>query len=416
MKHFIICIFLLLSIKSFCAPPPYRTKINAPNIKTLQAGVQNEKYILPIIELNGTQKVEIRFDEMSHESHTFGFTVIHCNADWTPSDITSNEYLDGFTNGYITNFERSVNTNYLYTHYQFNLPNDEMHFKISGNYVVIIYEDNEKDKPLALACFSVVEPKVNIQAEVRGNTDIELSGRLQQLDFDVLLSGYYVRDPLTEIKTIVRQNNRIDNEQNKLTPNFVSESKLSYLNNKSLIFEGGNEYHTFDISSVYAAGRGVDKIDFVNNQFNVFLLPDKIQGKKYVHDFDVNGRFLINHQEAFENVHTEAEYMYVHFALPVKQPFFDGQLFLGGDFNYNLLDTNTRLNFDNNSSMYYQTCLLKQGGYNYQYWFVPKGASKATVERVDGSFWETKNEYSIYVYHRAWGERYDRLIGVKNVH
>jgi len=415
MKHFIVSIFLLLAIKSFCAPPPYRTKINAPNIKTLQAGVQDEKYILPIIELNGTQKVEIRFDEMSHESHTFEYTVVHCNADWTPSDITTNEYLDGFTNGYITNFERSVNTNYLYTHYQFNLPNDDMYFKISGNYVVIIYEDNEKDKPLAQACFSVVEPKVNIQAEVRGNTDIELSGRLQQLDFDVLLSGYYVRDPMTEIKTVVRQNNRIDNEQNKLTPNFVSESKLSYLNNKSLIFEGGNEYHAFDISSEYAAGRGVEKIEFINNHYDVLLIPDKIQGRKYVHDFDVNGRFLINHQEAFENVHTEADYMYVHFALPVSQPFFDGQLFLGGDFNYNFIDANTRLNFDNSSSMYYQTYLLKQGGYNYQYWFVPKGTAKVTVERVDGSFWETKNEYSIYVYHRAWGERFDRLVGVKSV-
>ena len=137
--------------------------------------------------------------------------------------------------------------------------------------------------------------------------------------------------------------------------------------------------------------------------------------KKYIHDFDVNGRFLINNQEAFENVNTEADYMYVHFTLPVKQVFFDGQLFLGGDFNYNLLNNISRLDYDNNAGAYRQTYLLKQGGYNYQYWFLPKGTKKATVERVDGSYWETNNEYTIYVYHRAWGERYDRLIGVKSI-
>lgn len=415
MKHFIIYIFLLLTTTSFCASYSYRTKINAPNIKTLQVDVADEKYTLPIIELNGVQKINIRFDEMSHDSHTFGYTVIHCNADWTASDIQTNEYLNGFTNAYINNAERSINTNYQYTHYQFNLPNDEINFKISGNYVVLIYEDNNKDKPLAEACFSVVEPKVSITANVRSNTDIELNGRLQQLDFDILLNGYPVREPLNEIKTVVRQNNRIDTQQNNLKPTDVSSTKLGYFNNKSLIFEGGNEYHNIDFSSVYAAGRGVDKIEFINNHYEVFLNPDKVQGKKYIHDFDVNGRFLINFQEAFENVTTEADYMQVRFTLPVQQVFFDGQLYLGGEFNYNLLNNNTRLEYDNATGAYHQTYLLKQGGYNYQYWFVPKGGTKATIERVDGSYWETKNEYSIYVYHRAWGERYDRLVGVKTI-
>jgi len=107
--------------------------------------------------------------------------------------------------------------------------------------------------------------------------------------------------------------------------------------------------------------------------------------------------------------------MFVHITLPTKQPYFDGQLYLGGEFNYNLLNDISRLKYDANSGMYYQTLLLKQGGYNYQYWFVPKGSTKASVEKVDGSYWETRNEYTIYVYHRAWGERYDRLIGVKQV-
>jgi hypothetical protein len=410
MKHF-ITFFILLSAGLSFASTPYRTKINVPNIKTLQIGVNEEKFVLPVIELNGTQKIELRFDEMSHETHNYGYTVIHCNADWTPSDITTNEYLSGYTNGYITNHERSVNTHYLYTHYRLNLPNDDMQFKISGNYVVLIYEDNQKDKPVAQACFSVVEPRVSIKPVIRSNTDIEINGRYQQLDFEVLLAGYYVRDPMSEIKTVVRQNNRIDNEIRNIKPNYVTDAKLTFTNNRALIFEGGNEYRSFDISSVYAAGRGVDKIDFMGGSYEAFLKPDKVQRGSYMHEFDVNGKFLINYQEAFFDAHTEADYIRVHFNLPMQRPFFDGQLYLGGEFNYNLLDSNARLNYDNRTEAYTQTILLKQGGYNYQYWFVPKGSTKATLERVDGSHWQTKNEYAIYIYHRAWGERYDKLIG-----
>jgi len=183
-----------------------------------------------------------------------------------------------------------------------------------------------------------------------------------------------------------------------------------------LIFEGGNEYHRFDISSVYAASEGVTEIRYKQPHYEVFLNPDKIQtSKSYMHNFDVNGKFVINFQEVIDVIDVEADYMLVHFSLPVQQPFFDGQVYIGGEYNCNLMNDVSRLKYDNNAGMYYQTLLLKQGGYNYQYWFVPKGATKASDEKVDGSYWETGNEYTIYVYNRPWGERYDKLIGVKQV-
>ncbi|HRZ97873.1 MAG TPA: DUF5103 domain-containing protein [Paludibacter sp.] len=411
-----ILFFFIISLWSLSAQNIYRTQILKPNIKTLQIGIKDEKFLLPVIELGSSEILQIRFDEMSHESHSYGYKVIHCNADWTPSNIMTNEYLRGYTTANITDYTLSVNTTFLYTHYNFFLPNNDINFKISGNYAIIIYEDNNVDKPVAYACFSVVEPKVKINTTLRGNTDTELNGRLQQLDFEIALNGYVVRDPNAEIKVVVRQNNRIDNEVKGIQPTFISGSKLSYMNNRQLIFEGGNEYHRFDISSIYAASEGIAEIKYKQPHYEAFLNPDKIQKSRiYMQNFDVNGKFLINFQDGFENANSEADYMYVHIFLPTQQPFFDGQLYLGGEFNYNLLNDNSRLKYDGNSGMYYQTLLLKQGGYNYQYWFVPKGSTKASVEKVDGSYWETGNEYTIYVYHRAWGERYDKLIGVKQV-
>jgi hypothetical protein len=410
---------LLLLITAFClnltAQTTYHTRIFQSDIKTLQIGVIGVKLGLPIMQLTGTDVMQISFDQMSHEAHSYGYKVIHCNADWTPSDLNSNEYLSGYTTGNITDYSTSLNTTYLYTHYSFLLPNNDMGFKISGNYVVIIYEDNQVDKPIAHACFSIVDPQVSITATVRGNTDTELSGRVQQMDFDVALNGYVIRELATELKVIVRQNNRTDNQVADLQPTYFTNSKLSFINNKGLIFEGGNQYHRFDFSSVYAAGEGIYDIHFTDPHYDVILKNNKIQASNtYAYDMDVNGKFVINLQDA-QNNDIEADYMMIHFNLPTKQPFFDGQLYLGGEFNYNQINDDVRLKYDIKTESYVQDVLLKQGGYNYQYWFVPKGERKATSERVEGSYWQTKNEYTIYIYHRPWGERYDKLVGVKIV-
>lgn len=414
MKKILFLLTALFSL-TLSAQITYHTQIFNSNVKTLQIGVSGVKMGLAFFELKSSDALQISFDEMSHEAHSYSYKVLHCNADWTPSDLNSNEYLSGFTTANITDFATSLNTTFLYTHYTFLLPNNDIGFKISGNYVVIIYEDNQSAKPIAQACFSIVEPHINISATVRGNTDTELSGRSQQLDFDIDLNGYAVRDAASEIKVVVRQNNRTDNQVINIRPTYLTGSKLSYMNNKSLIFEGGNEYHRFDISSVYAAGTGVSSIRFTSPYYDAILYDNKIQTSKiYSSDQDVNGKFIINMQNATDD-QTEADYMYVHFNLPAKNPFFDGQLYLGGEFNYNIMNDAVKLIYDGKTESYYQTVLLKQGGYNYQYWFVPKSELKASPERVDGSYWQTRNEYTIYVYHRPWGERYDKLVGVKIV-
>jgi hypothetical protein len=212
-----IFILALISSLQVWGQSGFRTQIFQPNIKTLQVTLLGEKMGLPIVELNSSDVLHIRFDEMSHVAHSYSYRVLHCNADWTLSGINSNEYLSGFTTSAITDYTLSSYT-ILYAHYSFNLPNADMNFKISGNYVVQIYEDNMIDKPIAQACFSVLEPRVAISGKVRGNTDTELNGKLQQLDFELGLNGYPVRDVNSEIKVVVRQNNRIDNQVTAITP------------------------------------------------------------------------------------------------------------------------------------------------------------------------------------------------------
>lgn len=415
MKYSLLRICLLILPFVANGQVKYYTQTLAPNIKTLQVYPENQPYQIPVIELKSENRLQVRFDEMSHDAHAFSYTIVHCNADWTASSLSTSEYLDGFTTSGINEMTTSVNTSYLYTNYQFFLPNYDMQFKVSGNYVIEIYEDGKKDKPVARACFSIVDPQIKINHQLRGNTDREIMGKYQQLDIDLDLGKYDVRDATSEIKMVVMQNFRQDNAVTLSRPTYIGNQKLSYSNQPALIFEGGNEFHNFDISSLYSAHESIDEIKFIRPHNHVYLRNDIFQNGVYQHHPDVNGKFAINFQEAFENSHFEGDYVWVHFSLPADAPFFDGQLYLGGQFNYNLLNENNRLIFNNETSAYEQSLLLKQGGYNYQYLFRSKNETAASPARVDGSFWQTGNEYNIFVYHRPWGERYDKLIGVKSI-
>lgn len=427
--------------------PQYRTQIADPHIHTLRvqyaseedANGQVERPFLVLTDgvVDGSDSgntLEVSFDEMSHDVHHYTYTIRHLNHDGRESSLTSGEFVHGFTTQDITDYEHSLNTQRSYTHYRFLFPNEDMQLTASGNYALQIYEDGDTDKTVAWVCFSVAEPLAGISLDVRPNTDIELSGRYQQIDLEVNTSALTVNSP-DEIKVLVRQNGRIDNQVVLTRPTYMEHNRFRY-REKALIFEGGNEYRHFDAYSVYFAGTGIDQIRYDNRDYHALLFADELRGTgavyagdvvsdkcgtPYMHEYDVDGQYRVN-AERTDDSDTEAEYMWVHWTLPRQEPWFDGVIYIGGDLFLNALGMANRMQYDNENHCYYLTALVKQGGYDYQYWFVPKAGSvvgrneprggAVTLQRTEGSHWQTENEYSVYVYYRPFGARYDRLVGV----
>ena len=369
--------------------------------------------------------IEVSFDELSHEVRQYTYKVQHLNADGTESGLSSYEYVAGFTTGEITDYEHSLNTSVLYTHYSFTWPNADMRILTSGNYRLKIYEDGDEDRTVATVTVSVVEPSVGITAKVRSETDIELNRRYQQLDVTVSGERLEVSGPMTDYFIVVRQNGRTDNEAYKPKPTFVESNKLLYTHCKELIFEGGNEYRHFDIFSTYFAGTGVDRIVHDRNDYHAVLFADAWKTGNYIHEFDVNGQWKINAERTLYDMDTEAEYMWVHWVVPCEKPWFDGAVYVGGDLFGNRLGMENRMQYDGKRKCYWLDGLFKQGGYDYQYWFVPNQGNRSlefrveslknavTLERTEGSHWETRNEYTIYVYYRPFGSRADQLVGLQ---
>jgi hypothetical protein len=367
-----------------------------------------------------TNTLELSFDHLSHDIQQYSYEVQHCDMHWGTSSISSFDYLDGFTTADITDYERSVNTQQEYTHYSFVFPNEDMQIKASGNYRILIYPDGDRDNPVAEFGIQVVEPIVGIDAQLRHNTDIELSGRYQQLDIDIQTAALRLREA-QDITLIVRQNGRLDNSVVIDRPTFVEPNRLRYINNKQLIFEGGNESRQFDIYSTYFAGNHVEKVLYDQGQYHALIQADEVRGTEapntgregtvYISDIDANGQWVVNCEKT-DYPDTDAEYMWVHFCLPVQQYLINNQVFVGGDLFNNQYTADNLMQYDAENKCYYLHAYLKQGGYNYMY-YAQNAQGKMSLLPLEGSHWQTQNEYTIDVYYKPFGARYDRLVGVK---
>ena len=364
--------------------------------------------------------LEVSFDEMSQDFKQYTYTVRHCNADGTPDNLASVEYLDGFATQDITDYAPSLNTQQVYTHYRFLFPNDDMNLKLSGRYEIVIYADNNPDRTVARVPIYVCDARAKIEGKVLSATDKEISGRYQQLELALTTDGRStnLRD---DYFIVVRQNGRTDNQVVAPEPTFVDGKTLRWQHCRSLIFEGGDEYRHFDAYSTYYAGTGIDRVVYEMGDYQVLLNADELRADRpYSHEYDVNGQYRV-HAERVQDVETEAEYMWVHWMLRADKPFANAAVYVGGDLFGNNLTLRNRMDYDREMKCYYLSAPVKQGGYDYQDWLVPAVSSQqsavsnqpsATLLMTEGSHWETRNEYTVYVYYKPFGARYEQLVGV----
>ena len=242
--------------------------INAQtHVRTYNENIRTLRVAREVLLLGEDASLHISFDEMSHDVHFYTYTVKMRN-----SNLLSGEYLQGFPTKDITDYEHSINTSREYTHYWFDFPNEDMQLTKSGDYLIEIYEDGNPDNRVAEVEFSVVEPLVKIEANVRSHTDIEYNGRYQQLDLEINTAALNLRDP-KEVRVVVTQNNRMDNAVTLTQPTFIEPTRLRYTNQRALIFEGGNEYHHFDAFSVFYAGTGIDRMVYQMGDYHALLFP-----------------------------------------------------------------------------------------------------------------------------------------------
>ena len=388
-----------------------RTMTFDPNFRSLQVKLEGNDYFPPIITRGNDDHITISFDELKDDVTYLRYSLVHCNADWQPSDLVESEYVDGFNYAEIDNYEYSSGTFSQFIHYSFTLPNEDMQMLVSGNYLVKVYRENEPEKTLLQARFSVCENEVSVAATVTSRTDIDYNREHQQVSFVVDTKNYHVRDMYSDLKAYVTQNSRIDNEVMVSHPMMATSTTATFSHIRSLIFPAGNEFRRIETVATNYHTMGVEQMEYHHPFYHATLRTDYPRsGEAYLYDRTQFGRYTIRNAEA-DNSATSADYIVTHFVLNTGGPVTGGKIYLDGEFNNHLFTPSSLMKYDSASGCYVADMFLKQGAYNYQYLFLPDGSDKAITAHIEGDKYQTINEYLVRIYNRKPGERYDRFIG-----
>jgi hypothetical protein len=396
---------------------PNDNVIYKENIATVLLHKEGFEMSSPVILLNSPDRLRLSFDDLSQGLSRYKYTFLHCEADWTTSsDITEQDYIEGFREADISNFDYSYNTTKPYTHFWAVFPNNEIRLKISGNYILKVYIDDPENVAFTMRFMVAESTPAGVTGTVHQASAIASRLTKQEVDFRIHLNGMPVSDAGQEIRVVVTQNDRWDNALRGLRPRFMSGGELDYDYDEENTFDGGNEFRAFDTKSLVYQSERIRRITYDSAGNEVYLLDDLKRGtKNYVSDKDINGRRLIKNEDHAQNSETEADYTWVHFFLPSDPLLFSGKVYLLGALTYWRLDNNSLMKYNPLKRGYEKNLLLKQGYYNYLY--VVKDARNARSDdaAIEGNHWETENEYTVFVYYHPAGGLYDRLIAVQNL-
>lgn len=384
-----------------------------PAFRSLKVTLDANEFAPPVITLGDPlSRLTVSFDELGDERRFMRYELIHCDALWQPEGLVASEFLDGFNEGAVEDYDFSRATLVHYVHYSITIPNREIRITETGNYLLRVYDESNPDETLLQARFGVSDFSAGVYAGVTSLTDIDTNRNHQQLGLTVDLQHVAgVDDPFNDLRIVVSQNGRDDNVVVMTAPQRVLGDKVIYEHLRPLIFKAGNEYRRFETVSTSYPGMGVENISTDTPIYNMWLYADTPRGgMPYSYDSTQHGRFFVREASSSRS-DTEADYVMVHFSL--EMPEISGaDVFLDGDFVQRRFDPVSRMVYNRASGRYENSMMLKQGAYNYQYLTVPSGSLQGETAPVEGDFYQTVNEYTVRVYHRPRGGRFDRLIGV----
>ncbi|MEK9740384.1 MAG: DUF5103 domain-containing protein [Flavobacteriaceae bacterium] len=376
------------------------------HIKTIQFYGKETLRNFPVVSVGEIMTLE--FDDLLGDESDYYYRIKHFNWDWTPSSLFQNEFLDGFDNLRIDNYRTSFNTLQSYTHFTLAIPNENVQFKISGNYMLEIYT---ADDTLAFSRrFCIYEPSATVQVAVYRPQNLDRFYTHQSIHFKITPQMETFRNPDKNIFVTLLQNDQWDSKITGLTPQYYQGASLEYRYEYPAQFEGGNEYFFFDSKDLRVTSSNItftQKKDLYETYLKVDI-PRSMS--EYSFAPDINGAFEIRNIMRPGDSDIEADYSLVYFSLASNFNLENDQIYVYGGFNNYQLSEYNAMYFNPALGLYESVILLKQGFYNYKY--VVKKEGGLYKNEISGSFALTENNYLVLVYYRAIGTQFDALVGV----
>ena len=175
-------------------------------------------------------------------------------------------------------------------------------------------------------------------------------------------------------------------------------------------FWAGNEFHNFDSKSIRNSTLTIARVESGPELYHTILYTNEERiDRPYTLYPDINGNYVIRNIRGEDDA-IDSDYTWVFFTLESLEDLEGKRIYVNGSFNNWRFDSSNEMIYNKNIGLYETKLLLKQGFYNYQYITINQ-SDVISNHDIDGSFYQTENEYSVLVYYKKFGSRYDSIIG-----
>lgn len=408
-----ILFFLHLYAISALTQPDYTSiipvdSIYNPLIKTVHFRENQDPVAVPILYLGREYRLDLHFDILEGSPRNLFYGFSYYDRDWTSSNLQLMEYINGFNENEIRSFRASSQTYVPYVHYKVSIPSRDFSFKVTGNYLLVIY-DNSGDIYLTKRIYVTdnsfrVNPRFQIPVEPgKSRTDQSITLTISGTQQTVILN------PQKELRVEVWQNGSPGLKKILADPFFFNGNQVSYTQQDGILFPAMKEFRRRDVRSIQHKTLGVSYWNQIGNEFHCYFAPEESRANQnFRFDFDFNGRYYIGFEDQF-NPESDffSEYVWCHPRLKTQVES-EHPVYVYGAISDWQLKEEFKLEYDQEDRSYRGKFYVKNSVFDYIY-VTTDDEGKLDHSLYEGDWYETENDYYVFVYFRPFGGRYDRL-------
>jgi len=376
-------------------------------IRSVQLFKNNNPDSPPIIELNSSDKLHLRFDYMDVSSKQFVITFSHHNIDWSPSSLAPSDITQGIRRIYMNTGIVNSNERPIYRSFSAVLPNEQVTFLRSGNYMLRV-EDADTGFLVMSLPFFIFENEGSIESSVEFLQSPRQNLRALHRPVNRYKIPESVEQPQFDLSFRIAQNRFWGRAKTPSETDFSSPGSVMFEMEQERAFIADYYFHPLFASELS-----------LSNPRVIDLFPEEIPPRILLGDDTANlanlsGRTLPNSAFGLPDRNSDAEYLNIVFSLDTEDtPEAGDSVFLIGDFTGWALRSENRLSYNEDTKRWQTSAIIKEGEYKYKYVMVKENEIDDLI--FDPLFERTKQEYYVFVYQQDKNEFYDRLLQVNTV-
>jgi len=380
------------------------------DIRTVQLYRGSDERSFPVTVLKSGEPLTLEFDLMEKQGRPLSIYFYHADRYWE-RDLSPSQVLESYQNDKLVDYRGSQGTLVPYVHYTYRLPNDDIRFRISGNYVLRVTERGRRDSVLFERPFFITDEAGQLEMK---SESIMIPGQRQQsvqpvaqFDPPPSLRG----DPFGFTACFVR-NGRLPDTRCEDRPLLFEQPKLNFELDRNRAFDPVTADYTVNLENLRSA-RKVERTDRSVTPYRVLLEPDYAQFSGQDVDVDLNGQILIDGAgQGRANPDLSAGYVRTTFAfVPPKERPLRGGVVVAGSFSNMSLDQGGRMTWQPARSQYQADVLLKQGFYQYFY----ESSDPLLKRTVRETETRLRSTFQTFVYYEDPSRGTDRLLRVNSL-